>query len=128
MFGALFTLGNFFLNGVFIFLTLNENIFKWFLTANICRSSRPKVFCKKSVLRNFAKFTRKHLCQSVLFNKGLGLATLIKKRLWHRCFLVNFTKFLKKPFLTEHLWWLLLYLELIFFLRSFLNMTSSKYL
>ena len=29
----------------------------------IVRSSRPKVFCKKSVLRNFAKFTGKYLCQ-----------------------------------------------------------------
>ena len=28
-------------------------------------SSLPEVFCKKVVLRNFAKFTRKHLCQSV---------------------------------------------------------------
>ena len=25
------------------------------------RSSRPEVFCKKAVLRNFAKFTGKHL-------------------------------------------------------------------
>ena len=29
------------------------------------RSSRPEVFCKKSVLRSFAKFTGKHLCQSL---------------------------------------------------------------
>ena len=29
----------------------------------IVRSSRPKVFCKKSVLGNFAKFTGKYLCQ-----------------------------------------------------------------
>ena len=27
------------------------------------------------------------------------LATLLKKRLWHRCFPVNFTKFLRTPFL-----------------------------
>ena len=27
------------------------------------RSSCPEVFCKKDVLRNFAKFTVKHLCQ-----------------------------------------------------------------
>ena len=33
---------------------------------------------------------------------------LLKKRFWHRCFLVNFTKFLRTPFLTEHLWLLLL--------------------
>ena len=28
-----------------------------------------------------------------------GLATLLKKRLWHRCFSVNFAKFLRTPFL-----------------------------
>ena len=33
------------------------------------RSSRPEVFCKKDVLRNIAKFTEKHLCQSLFFNK-----------------------------------------------------------
>ena len=34
----------------------------------------PEVFCEKSVLRNFAKFTEKHLCQSLFFNKASGLA------------------------------------------------------
>ena len=33
------------------------------------RSSRPEVFCKKGVLRNLTKFTEKHLCQSLFFNK-----------------------------------------------------------
>ena len=37
------------------------------------RSSRPDVFCKKGVLRNFAKFTGQHLCQSLFFNKVAGL-------------------------------------------------------
>ena len=36
-----------------------------FYLGNPAKSSRPEVFCKKVVLRNFAKFTRKHLCQSV---------------------------------------------------------------
>ena len=74
------------------------------------RSSRPEVFRRKGVLRNFAKFTGKHLCQSLFFNKVAGLrpATLLKKRLWHRCFPVNFDKFLRTPFFIEHLWWLLL--------------------
>ena len=36
-------------------------------------------------------------------------ATLLKKRLWHRCFPVNFAKFLRTPFFIEHFWWLLLY-------------------
>ena len=28
-----------------------------------------EVFCKKGVLRNFAKFIGKHMCQSLFFNK-----------------------------------------------------------
>ena len=74
------------------------------------RSSRPEVFCKKCVLENSAKFTELHLCQSLFFNKVAGLrpAALLKKRLWDRCFPVNFVKFLRTPFYIEHLWWLLL--------------------
>ena len=33
--------------------------------------------------------------------------TLLKKRLWHRCFPVNFVKFLRTPFYIKHLWSLL---------------------
>ena len=74
------------------------------------RSSRPDVFCEKGVLKNFAKFTGIHLCQRLFFNKVAGLrpGTLLKKRLWHRWFPVNFAKILRTPFLTEYLWWLLL--------------------
>ena len=36
--------------------------------------------------------------------------TLLKKRLWHRCFPVNFAKFLGTIFFTEHLWWMRLYI------------------
>ena len=45
------------------------------------RSSRPEVFCKNGVLRNFVKFTGKHLCQSLFFKKVTGLrpATLLKR-------------------------------------------------
>ena len=60
------------------------------------RSSHQTCSMKKGILRNFAKFTGKHLCQSLFFNKvaGLRYATLLKKRLWHMCFPVNFAKFL----------------------------------
>ena len=36
---------------------------------------------KKRVLKNFANFTRKHLCESLFFNEAAGLrpATLFKK-------------------------------------------------
>ena len=46
------------------------------------RSSRPEVLCRPT--------------------------TLFKKRLWHRCFPVNFAKFPRIPFFIEHIWWLLL--------------------
>ena len=36
------------------------------------------------------------------------LATLIKKRFWHRCFPVNLAKFLITSFFIEQLWWLFL--------------------
>ena len=32
----------------------------------------PEVFYKKGVLKNFTKFTGKHLCQSLFFNKVAG--------------------------------------------------------
>ena len=35
-------------------------------------------------------------------------ATLLKKRLWHKCFPVNFAKFLRTPISIKHIWWLLL--------------------
>ena len=77
------------------------------------RSSPPEVFCKKGDPRNFVKLTGKSLCQSLFFNKVAGLrpATLLKKTLWQRCFLVDFAKFLRTLF-TEHLGWLLLVQEL----------------
>ena len=61
----------------------------------------PKVFYKKGVLRNFTKLTGKHLRHSLFFNKvaALSPATLLKKRLWHKCFPVNFVKFQRTPFL-----------------------------
>ena len=56
----------------------------------------------KGVLKNFTKFTGKHLCQSVFFNKvaGLGPATLLKKRLLHRC---KFCEISKNTFFIKHL-------------------------
>ena len=64
------------------------------------------MYCKRGALRKFSKFTRKHLCQRAL---GLRPATLLKKTLWLRCFLVNFVKFLKTLFFIEHRWWPLLF-------------------
>ena len=50
------------------------------------RSSHQRCSMKKDVLKNFTKFTGRP-------------ATLLKKRLWHRCFPKNFANFLRTPFL-----------------------------
>ena len=65
------------------------------------RSSHQRCSVKKGVPRNFAKFTGKHLCRRLFFNKvaGLGFATLLTKNFWYRFFPVNFAKFLRTPFI-----------------------------
>ena len=62
------------------------------------RSSHRRCSVRKGFLRNFAKFTGKHLCQSLFFNK-VTACNFIKKRLWHRCFTVKFAKFVRTSFL-----------------------------
>ena len=58
-----------------------------FVQVNVIQKQSPEVFCKKEVFKNFAKFTGKHLCQNLFFDKI--------KRLWHGCFPVNFAKILR---------------------------------
>ena len=77
------------------------------------------MFFKKTVLKNFAKFTAKHLCGSTGLNevavqkqsssgvlkKGVlrNFAEFTGKHLNHKFFEIS-----KNTFFTEHLWWLLL--------------------
>ena len=65
------------------------------------RSSRSQIFFKIGVLKNFAGFTGKHMCQSLFFNKVAGMrpATLLKKDTLAQLFSVNFVKFLGILFL-----------------------------
>ena len=60
-----------------------------------------KGFFKESVMRNFAEFTRKHLCRNLFFDKVklCRSSTSLKTSLQRRCFLVNFGKFVRTPFL-----------------------------
>ena len=61
----------------------------------------PEGFCKKrcsvkkGVLRNFAKFIGKHLCQGLFFNKKDTLAQV---------FSCEFCEISKNTFFTEHIW------------------------
>ena len=88
------------------------------------RSSHQRCSIKKGVLRNFTKFTGKPLCQSLFFNKVAclrpGSPFYQKKRLWHRCFSVNFVKFLRIPFLQNTSGRLLLQLFQVFCLSWYL--------
>ena len=63
------------------------------------RSSRLELFWKKGVVRNFAKFIGKHLCQSLFFNKDTDLrpVTLLKKTL-AQVFSCEFCEISKKTF------------------------------
>ena len=62
------------------------------LEFRLITSSHQRCSLRKDLFRNFAKFTRKHLCQS----------------LWHRCFPVNFAKYLRTLFLQNTSEWVLL--------------------
>ena len=67
------------------------------------RSSHRRCFVKNVALKNFANFTGRHLCWSLFLIKlqAFRPATLIKKRIEHRCFPVKFTKFLRTAILNN---------------------------
>ena len=84
------------------------------------RSSHRRCSVRKGVLKNFAKFTGKYLCQGLSFNKAAGLrpATLLKKRLRHRCFF---------PWILRKFWEHLFYrTSLVFFYKAPLVAASKK--
>ena len=56
--------------------------------------TQPAFICSNSKMK-----TAENLVRSSNRRSSLRAATLLKKRLWHRCFPVNFAKFLRIPFL-----------------------------
>ena len=70
-----------------------------FIEVVVCRCFSEYVFLK--VFEN----SQENTCAKAI---ALRPATLLKNRLWHRCFPANLAKFLKTPFIFKHLWWLLL--------------------
>ena len=98
-------------NSPWVFLTILK-LYKWYqivqsisnkvlalhLAYEKFRSSRSEVLCKKD--GKFCKIHRKTTVPESLFNRT---ATLLKKKLWRKCFPVNVAKFLRTLFLPEHL-------------------------
>ena len=72
------------------------------------RSCRPDVFYKEDFSENFDKLTRKHADSPFQNFVGLKPATVLKKRLWHKRFRVNFPKFSRTSSFIEQLFWLFL--------------------
>ena len=66
------------------------------------------VFCKKGVLENMAKFTIKHLCQYLFFNKVAAgrPCNFIKKETLVQVFSCEFCQIFKNAFFIGHLRWL----------------------
>ena len=79
---------NCFVNKGTIFFFQNSKLCNG-MAPSVNKSSHSRCSIRKGVLRNSAKFTGKHLYHSDF---------LIKKGLWHSCFLVNFAKVLRTPF------------------------------
>ena len=80
-------------------------VFYYFDFDRSYRKSRPEVLCKKRCFRNFEKFTRKHLCQSLFFNNVAGprSAILLKKETLAQVFSCEYCKIPKNTFFKEHL-------------------------
>ena len=82
-------------------------IIKWFISTQrisrfyFCRSSLPEVFYNKGVLRNFAKFIGKHLCQSFFLSKTLHyiyqqcIINIIGNKTYKKNFFSTFTFWVK---------------------------------
>ena len=68
----------------------------------VLRGSVKKVFLEMS------QNSQENTSARASFLLSLRPPTLLKKRLWHRCFPVNFVKLLRTPFYGEYLWLLLL--------------------
>ena len=60
----------------------------------------------KKVFLEISQNSQENSCARVSFLIVVGLraASLLRKRLYHRCFPVNFVKFVRTLFFTEHLW------------------------
>ena len=67
------------------------------------RSSHQRCSIKKGAPKNFAKFTGKHLCQSLFFNKVAGLCNFIKNKTLVQVFSCEFLEIFNNTLFTEHL-------------------------
>ena len=87
---------------------MNWKIYELLSEKQINKSSHWRCSLRKGVLRNFVKFTGKHLRQSLFFNKAAGLRSDTGKKLCQEktlapAFSYEFCEISKNTFFTEHL-------------------------
>ena len=68
------------------------------------RSNYQGCSVKKDVLRNFAIFAGKYLCQGLYFNKVADACNVIKKETLTQVFSCEFCEISKNTFFTKHFW------------------------
>ena len=86
-------------------LTSPSHCYLLLVQSRMVRSSHPEVFYRKGALRNFAKFTGKHLSQSLFFTKicRSEACNFIKNETLAQTFSCEFCEISKNTFFTEHL-------------------------
>ena len=86
---------------------LKENLIKFIILAWYDKTSDDYFLRKVTLFIIFVRlFSYKGISEAVA--RSRQSPTSLKKRLWQRCFPVNFANFLRTPLLTEHIRWLLL--------------------
>ena len=70
----------------------------------IHRSSHRRCSIKTGVLKNFAKFTRQHLCQSLTVFLKKVFCKFIKKETLTHVFSCEFCEIFQNTFFTENIW------------------------
>ena len=77
---------------------IDEGLKKECIFANM-QKQPAGVFCEKGILRNFAKNMKTPVFRDSFLIKLQSLpATSLKRSFWHRCFPVNFAKFLRTAY------------------------------
>ena len=87
-----------------LYLTRKYSEVHYFTNNTNFKNSCPEVLCKNGVLKNFPKFTGKHLCQGL----KPEACKFIKNETLTQVFSSEFNELIKETFFVEHLWWLLL--------------------
>ena len=75
---------------------------QFLLIFNILPSNRSSRSIKKVFLKILQNSQGNNCARVSFLTKLQAYSTLLKKRLWHRCFPVNFTKFSRTSLFTEH--------------------------